>query len=258
MTLIRGAVQNKKSSVVVPYSTFFILSSDSYIPWKAGSLLFRKAPLITKFCSSVDTSDLTSVGIPRVVALLELRSKTGAPLLLKIFYIRFLEQGYSCGVACRKASHFVQRVLRDSVQRVYWERGVFLRESHLEVLLCSIVFAEVVEDFAQEERIVSGVCLNLEILERVNYIRVVFNWFNSQHCVKWYPRIVYKPILCGLRSRPFGRRGFLSRVSFERPFIALTKAVLQGRKDFLLNFKRNLIVANQFAIGAGCFHNVCV
>ena len=94
-------------------------------------------------------------------------------------------------------------------------------------------------------------------MERVNYTRVVFNWFNSQHCVKWYPKVVYKPILCGLRNRPFSRRGFLSRVSFERPFIALTKAVLQNRKDFLLNFKRNLIVRDQgFVIGTDCIYNI--
>ena len=241
---IRQRIALEKNIYILRFGTRVLLDSNSYIPWKIGSILLRKTPFITKFFPSTSTNDITS-GIPRIVTLLELKSKTKVRLLLKVLYIRFLEQRYSYGIACRKANHFCQRVVIDSVQKIYHIRGIVLKEQYLELLLCCMIFAKVIEDYTQKKRIISGEIYPLEILERVNYTRVTYNLLNKNHYLKWHSKIMYKPILSGLQNRPLNGRGFLSVVSFERMSSIFAQIILQNRKDFLLNFKRNLILIRQ-------------
>jgi hypothetical protein len=174
--------------IILRQETQILLEANSFFPWKSGSILPYYTPLTVKRGRVSETRDITS-GIPRIDILLEIRTQTGLPSLLESLCKDFLKQGFSNGVATRKATHFAQRVLIDRVQRIYKTNGVTLDDKHLELLIRPTSFAQVIQDHAQENLILQGEKHPLEILERLNYTRVVKNWKKKNFFMSGNPEL---------------------------------------------------------------------
>jgi hypothetical protein len=194
------------------------------------------------------TRDITS-GIPRIEALLEIRTQTGVPLLLDNLYQYFLTKGFPNWSSSRKALHFGQRILVDRVQRHYRINGVTLNDKHLELIVCPIAFAKVIQDRSRKKPVVHGEEYQLEILERMNWLRSLENMRNELSIHRTEPRIFYKPLLLGLTISALRNASFLSAASFQETSRVLTVAALRGRTDFLLGLKENLILGTRLPIG---------
>jgi hypothetical protein len=204
--------------------------------------------LTVKCGRASETKDITS-GIPRIDILLEIRMQTGLPYFLERLYKNFLKQGFSNGVATRKATHFGQRILVDRVQRIYKTNGVTLEDKHLELLVRPIAFTQVLQDHAQRRSLIQGEKHPLELVERINYTRVVKNWKKKELLHEWEPRIFYKPLLFGLTKVALHNTSFLSAASFQETSRVLSRAAVAGRIDFLFGLKENLILGTRLPIG---------
>jgi hypothetical protein len=238
----------EKNILLLRQGTRVLLETNSFIPWKPGSILPAYRPLTAKRGRTTETNDITS-GIPQIEALFEIRIQTGMPLLLNISYENFLEKKISSRVARRKAIHFGQRILIDGVQRIYQTNGVTLDDKHLELLVRPIAFVQVTQDQAQENPIIQGEKHPLELLERINYRRVIKNWQKKEVLRKWEPRVFYKPLLFGLTKGALRSDSFLSAASFQETSRVLSRAALAGRIDFLIGLKENLILGTRLPIG---------
>jgi hypothetical protein len=165
----------ERNLIILRQETRVLLESGRLFPWKPGSILPFYTPLIVKRGRVSKTKDITS-GIPQIDSLLEIRAQTGLSSLLDNLYKNFLKQGFPNGVANRKALHFRQRVVIDRVQRIYKTNGVTLDDKHLELLVRPIAFTQVVNDQSKETSRIQGEKHSLEVLERINYTRIVKNW----------------------------------------------------------------------------------
>jgi hypothetical protein len=175
----------ERNILILRRGTRVLMEADSFLPWKPGSILIHQSPLIVIRGLSIETRDITS-GIPRIEALLEVRVQTGVPFFLDNLYRYFLTKGFSNGVATRKSLHIRQRIIVDGVQRNYRINGVVLNDKHLELIVCPIAFAKVIQDCSPENTMVQGEDQPLEVLERINWIRVLNNWRTKKTYVRKY------------------------------------------------------------------------
>jgi hypothetical protein len=236
------------NTIILRQETRVLLEAERFFPWKPGSILPFYTPILIKRGRVSKTRDITS-GIPQIETLLEIRSQTGLPSFLKKLYKNLSKQGLSNGLANRKAIHFRQRTLVDSVQRIYITNGVTLDDKHLELLIRPIAFAQVIEDNSQDASLIQGEKHPLEIFERANYVRVVKNWKRKELLHKWEPRILYSPLLFGLTKSALHSTSFLSAASFQETSRVLSRAALAGRIDLLFGLKENLILGTRLPIG---------
>jgi hypothetical protein len=237
-----------RNLVLLRYGCRILLENDSILPWNSESILPSHRPLTATHGRVTKTGDITS-GIPQIEALLEIRMQTGISIFLDTLYKKFLEKGCFNGVARRKASHFRLRVIVDRVQRIYQANGVTIDDKHLEVLVRPIAFAQVIQDNAQEYSLIQGEKHPLDMMERINYIRMVKHWHKKKSVHEWEPRVFYKPLLFGLTKCALRNTSFLSAASFQETSRVLSRAALSGRIDFLLGLKENLILGTRLPIG---------
>ena len=238
----------ERNILILRQGTHIFLETDRFLPWKPGSILVLQSPLIVIRGLNTETGDITS-GIPRIEALLEVRTQTGIPFLLDNLYQNFLIKGFSSGVATRKTLHFGQRVLVDGVQRNYRINGVTLDDKHLELVVRSIAFVKVLQDRSREDSIVQSEDYPLEVLERVNWSRALTNWQEKKLVHESKPRIFYKPLLFGLTKGALRNASFLSAASFQETSRVLAIAAIRRRVDFLLGLKENIILGTRLPIG---------
>jgi hypothetical protein len=238
----------ERNILILRQGTRVLLEADSFLPWKPGSILIHQRPIIAIRGLNIETGDITS-GIPRIEALLEVRVQTGVPFFLDNLYQHFLLKGFPNGIATRKALHIRQRILVDGVQRNYRVNGVILNDKHLELIVCPIAFAKVLQDYSKESSIVQGEDHPLEILERTNWFRVLKNWREKKPIHKGRSKIFYRPQLFGLTKGALRNASFLSAASFQETSRVLSVAALRGRIDFLFGLKENLILGTRIPIG---------
>jgi hypothetical protein len=237
-----------KNFLILRKGMRILLETDSFIPCKPGSVFACQSPLTASRGSSNETRDITS-GIPRIETLFEVRTQTKILSLIDNLYQRFLQKGFSNGTATRKSLHFRQRILVDDVQRIYFTNGVILDDKHLELIVRSMGFVQVIQDRRQDASIIQGETYPLEILERLNWVRALENWRRKELLREWEPRILYKPLLFGLTKRALRSSSFLSAASFQETSRVLARAALSGKVDCLLGLKENLILGICLPIG---------
>ena len=122
-------------------------------------------------------------------------------------------------------------------------------DKHLELIVCPIAFAKVIQDCSKESSIVQGEDHPLEILERTNWFRVLKNWREKKPIHNGRSKIFYRPQLFGLTKGALRNASFLSAASFQETSRVLSVAALRGRIDFLFGLKENLILGTRIPIG---------
>ena len=237
-----------RNVLILRMGTRVILESDRFLSWQPGSILSYQRPLTTTRGRRTQSRDITS-GIPRVEALLEVRSQTGIPSLLEGLYQSFLKNGLLNRVAVRKSLHFCQRIVIDGVLRIYQTNRVVLDDKHLELIVRPISFVQVIQDSANKNSMVQGENHPLENLERINWQRALNNWQKKESFREWKPKILYKPLLFGLTKSALRNASFLSAASFQETSRVLAQASIRRRIDHLHGLKENLILGTRLPIG---------
>jgi RNA polymerase Rpb1, domain 5 len=232
-------------------TTDWLLPPDSLVRGESGDLRPRNRPITSSRGRAVETGDITS-GIPRVEALLEARERSGISLFIQGLYKSFVELKKGPRVAVRRSVHAAQRAILDNVQRIYRTNGVAIDDKHRELIVRPRAFGEVIRDSAWHEPLARGEIHPLEILERANQLRALYNVSTET----LYPRIEYEPIVLGLTKASLltTSESFLSAASFQETSRVLARAGVRGRTDYLLGLKENLILGTRLPIGTAARH----
>jgi hypothetical protein len=119
----------------------------------------------------------------------------------------------------------------------------------LELIVCPIAFAKVIQDCSQENPIVQGEDHPLRILERANWFRALTNWREKKLIHDGKSKIFYRPQIFGLTKGALRNASFLSAASFQETSRVLSVAALRGRIDFLFGLKENLVLGTRIPIG---------
>lgn len=189
------------------------------------------------------TEDIVQ-GLPKVEELLEakktsnLESIRNNPHDILRESFRKLMEKYTNAVAARKSIEKIQKYLILKVQNVYRSQGVNISDKHLEVIVKQMT-SKVIINKPGNSNLIIGEIVEINKVEKMNksYIKG--------------ERITYEPLLLGLSKISLSNQSFISQASFQETTRVLTKSAIEGKIDWLLGLKENLILGNLIPAGTG-------
>ncbi len=132
------------------------------------------------------------------------------------------------------------RYVVDEVQQVYRLQGVKLNDKHIEIIVRQMLRRqEVVE--AGDSSFLEGDQVDRGLLEAEN------DKLRAQDKAE----AVGQPLLLGLTKASLSTDSFISAASFQETTRVLTEAAMEGRIDYLMGLKENLIVGQLIPAGTG-------
>lgn len=143
-----------------------------------------------------------------------------------------------------KSFRELQTLLISEIQNVYKSQGVDISNKHIEIIVRQMTTKVTVED-SGETTLVPGELVDLEKIRRINAI--------AQH--HGFEKASYSPTLLGITKASLSTDSFISAASFQETARVLTKAAVEGKKDWLKGLKENVIVGRLIPAGTGYKEN---
>nr|YP_009139341.1 beta'' subunit of RNA polymerase [Lepidodinium chlorophorum]BAR72315.1 beta'' subunit of RNA polymerase [Lepidodinium chlorophorum] len=231
------------------------LKPDIFFPWLTNSMVPTQKIIITISNRIAQAQDITS-RIPQIEALLEIRTRTGLKIIVTALYQFFIQNNKSNRIATRKILHFVQRIIIDRIQRIYYKNKILINMKHLELVVHTIAFVQLLfrVRYKQKNSVSFSYRLTrktffLEEMERINWNNTLKNWRSREFLKKKKPIFLYKPLLIGLTKSSLKKSGFLSAASFQKSSRVLRKAALFCTQEDLTGLKENVIFGSSIPIG---------
>ena len=134
----------------------------------------------------------------------------------------------------------VQLLILSSIQAVYQSQGVTIADKHLEIIIKQMTSK------VQITRAGNTPLLPHEIIDiyHIKYINQVISTEKSQSAY-------YVPLLLGVTKAALNNPSFISAASFQETTSVLTKAAIEGRRDWLRGLKENIVIGQLIPAGTG-------
>jgi len=137
----------------------------------------------------------------------------------------------------------LQKYLVNQVQEVYRLQGVDINDKHIEII---------VRQMLQKVRVTDPG--DTTFLYGENVDKKIFHEQNSKVIDEGGKPSQAAPVLLGITKASLGTESFVSAASFQETTRVLTDAACEGKNDYLLDFKANLIMGHMIPGGTG-FHD---
>ncbi|NGX50573.1 MAG: DNA-directed RNA polymerase subunit beta' [Chlamydiae bacterium] len=134
----------------------------------------------------------------------------------------------------------LQKYVVNQVQEVYRLQGVDINDKHIEII---------VRQMLQKVRITDPG--DTTFLYGENIDKKVFHEQNTKVIEEGGKPAQAAPILLGITKASLGTESFVSAASFQETTRVLTDAACEGKTDYLLDFKANLIMGHMIPGGTG-------
>ena len=134
----------------------------------------------------------------------------------------------------------LQKFLVNQVQEVYRLQGVDINDKHIEII---------VRQMLQKIRITDPGDTTFLYGEDID--KRTFHAQNKQVIAEGGKPAEAAPVLLGITKASLGTESFFSAASFQETTKVLTDAACEGKSDYLLDFKSNIIVGQQVPSGTG-------
>jgi len=134
----------------------------------------------------------------------------------------------------------LQKYLVNQVQEVYRLQGVDINDKHIEII---------VRQMLQKVRITDPGDTTFLYGEDVD--KKKFHEINRKTLEEGGKPAQATPVLLGITKASLGTESFVSAASFQETTRVLTEAASEGKSDYLLDFKSNLIMGHMIPGGTG-------
>jgi hypothetical protein len=134
----------------------------------------------------------------------------------------------------------VQSFILNSVQSVYQSQGVTINDKHLEVIIKQMT-TKVLITYEGNTPLLRREVIDLYHIRYIN--QIVELQGKKSAC--------YVPLLLGITKAALNNPSFISAASFQETTRVLTKAVMEGRIDWLRGLKENIIIGHLIPAGTG-------
>jgi len=187
--------------------------------------------------------------------------KINPTYLLTIYFnyyakFRHLTQKYGPIKSFRLASDFdatyrtfkkIQSLILNSVQAIYTSQGVMIADKHLELII---------RQMTTKVQIIKTGGTPLLVHEVLDLYHI--KYINEVSYEKNREPASYVPFLLGITKTALNNPSFISAASFQETTRVLTKAAIEGRKDWLKGLKENIVIGHLIPSGTGlktCSHS---
>lgn len=199
----------------------------------------REKYTVPKIRKIVKTGDFVELGG---------RLTDGQPDLRELLQITFVFYrkivGLNNYLSSVKSFRHLQQLLIFEIQNVYKSQGVDISDKHIEIIVRQMTTKVKVEE-SGKTTLVPGELVDLEKIRRINAI-AQYHGFQSA---------TYIPMLLGITKASLSTDSFISAASFQETARVLTKAAVEGKKDWLKGLKENVIVGRLIPAGTGYKEN---
>jgi DNA-directed RNA polymerase subunit beta' len=134
----------------------------------------------------------------------------------------------------------LQKYLVNQVQEVYRLQGVDINDKHIEII---------VRQMLQKVRVTDPGDTTLLFGEDID--KKIFHQHNQKVIAEGGKPAQAAPVLLGITKASLGTESFVSAASFQETTKVLTDAACEGKNDYLLDFKSNLIMGHVIPGGTG-------
>ena len=138
----------------------------------------------------------------------------------------------------------LQQYIIAEVQKVYRLQGVNINDKHIEIIINQML---------RQVRIVdSG---DTKFIERDLVSKKVFREENERIKKFGGEPAIAEPVLVGITRAAIQSDSFISAASFQETTRVLTEASIQGKMDYLEDFKENIVLGRVVPVGTGMFYH---
>lgn len=134
----------------------------------------------------------------------------------------------------------LQKYLVNQVQEVYRLQGVDINDKHIELIARQMLQKVRISD-PGDTTLLFGEDIDKKIFHRINKKIVEEGGRPAQAT----------PVLLGITKASLGTESFVSAASFQETTRVLTDAACEGKTDYLMDFKSNLIMGHMIPGGTG-------
>ena len=134
----------------------------------------------------------------------------------------------------------LQKYLVNQVQEVYRLQGVDINDKHIEIIVRQMLQKVRVTD-PGDTTFLYGEDIDKKNFHRINR-KTIEEGGRPSHAA---------PVLLGITKASLGTESFVSAASFQETTRVLTDAACEGKTDYLLDFKSNLIMGHMIPGGTG-------
>ncbi len=134
----------------------------------------------------------------------------------------------------------LQKYMVNQVQEVYRLQGVDINDKHIEII---------VRQMLQKVKVIDPGDTTFLYGENVDKKR--FHQLNTKTLGEGGKPAQAAPVLLGITKASLGTESFVSAASFQETTRVLTDAASEGKTDYLLDFKANLIMGHMIPGGTG-------
>jgi len=134
----------------------------------------------------------------------------------------------------------VQDYLVKEVQRVYRLQGVDINDKHIEIIVRQMLSKVKVEDSGDTDML-PGSLVNIFDFEDKN----------REAIEKGLQPATGRRVLLGITKASLATDSFLSAASFQETTRVLTQAAIEGKEDYLIGLKENVIIGKLIPAGTG-------
>jgi len=133
-----------------------------------------------------------------------------------------------------------QLYLLSEIQKVYSSQGVDINDKHFEIII-SKMLSKVQVTSSGDTEFLPGELVN----------RPAFTEVNARVAAEGGRQATAQPILLGISKAALNTDSFLSAASFQHTIRVLAGAAIEGRHDYLLGLKENVIIGKLIPAGTG-------
>ncbi len=139
-----------------------------------------------------------------------------------------------------KGVNAAQEYLENEIQQVYRLQGVKINDKHIEVIVRQMLQKVKVEDIG-----------DTNFLEGEQVDKHKFREENEKVIAEGGEPATFQPLLLGITKASLSTESFISAASFQETTRVLTEAAINGKTDYLLGLKENVIIGHLIPAGTG-------
>lgn len=139
-----------------------------------------------------------------------------------------------------KGVNDVQEYLENEIQEVYRLQGVRINDKHIEVIVGQMLQKVRVEEVG-----------DTNFLEGEQVDKNRFREENEKVIAEGGEPATFQPLLLGITKASLSTESFISAASFQETTRVLTEASINGKIDYLLGLKENVIIGHLIPAGTG-------
>ncbi len=139
-----------------------------------------------------------------------------------------------------KGVNDVQEYLENEIQEVYRLQGVKMNDKHIEVIVRQMLQKVKVEEIG-----------DTNFLEGEQVDKNRFREENEKVIAEGGEPATFQPLLLGITKASLSTESFISAASFQETTRVLTEATINGKTDYLLGLKENVIIGHLIPAGTG-------